>query len=441
MHLPFVHRLDSSEWPILLLSLLLIYFETLISFITELLPGPIIRIFDDFVKLLYSNIPSNKPPSRLKQCRDFEELCQYFDYQFQNHVVRTQDDYILNIHRILPKKPNGKVVYFHHGLLMNSEVWLTMIHKNQNIPLVLSDLGYDVWLGNNRGNKYSKKHLSYKLSSFEFWDFSMDEFALYDIPNTIEYILAFVNKPKLTYIGFSQGTAQGFAALSINRQLNRLIDGFIALSPAMTPKGLHHPVVDTLMKTSPILMYLFFGRRALLNSTPFWQSIIYPPLFIKVIDYCNILLFNWYGHNILTEQKLLSYQHLYSATSVKTVVHWFQIIRNKCFQMFDDSYTKNSESSDFHATSYPTRNISTPILLIYGKSDSLVDLKDMVNQLNPSLVQSVGIDHYEHLEVLWGKAVESKVITEIIRFMGFLENNSKPEEVIQEKLKQGSDTE
>jgi lysosomal acid lipase/cholesteryl ester hydrolase len=41
----------------------------------------------------------------------------------------------------------------------------------------------------------------------------------------------------LSYIGFSQGTAQAFAALSIHPQLNEKVNVFIALAPAMSPKG------------------------------------------------------------------------------------------------------------------------------------------------------------------------------------------------------------
>jgi hypothetical protein len=43
--------------------------------------------------------------------------------------------------------------------------------------------------------------------------------------------------PNLTYIGFSQGTAQAFAGLSINPALNEKINLFIALAPATTPSG------------------------------------------------------------------------------------------------------------------------------------------------------------------------------------------------------------
>lgn len=49
---------------------------------------------------------------------------------------------------------------------------------------------------------------------------------------------------------------------------------FIALAPAMSPRGLHNPLVDGLIKSSPAALFLFFGRKAILPSTIFWQSIM-----------------------------------------------------------------------------------------------------------------------------------------------------------------------
>jgi lysosomal acid lipase/cholesteryl ester hydrolase len=37
--------------------------------------------------------------------------------------------------------------------------------------------GYDVWLANLRGNKYSKKHISLDIKSAEFWNFGWEEVA------------------------------------------------------------------------------------------------------------------------------------------------------------------------------------------------------------------------------------------------------------------------
>ena len=134
--------------------------------------------------------------------------------------------------------------------MMNSEVWVCNLEESRQLPFVLVEKGYDVWFGNNRGNKYSKKHVKLKSSDRAFWDYSLDDYALRDIPDTIDYILETTKAPSLSYVGFSQGTAQAFATLSIHPTLNEKVNLFVALAPAMSPKGLHNFLVDALMKSS-----------------------------------------------------------------------------------------------------------------------------------------------------------------------------------------------
>ena len=223
-------------------------------------------------------------------------------------------------------------------------------------------------------------------------------------------------QPSLSYIGFSQGTAQSFASLAVNPKLNDQVNVFIALAPAMSPAGLSTGVVDALVKASPQVLFLMFGRRSILKSATMWQSLLYPPIFVRCIDMALTFLFNWKAKNISLAQKFAAYPHLYSFTSTKSVVNWFQIIRNKSFQMYDDEVQTHlalSSGNKFtKVAKYPTRNIKTPIVLVYGGSDSLVDIKVMLKEL-PKQTVATEIPHYEHLDFLWARDVDVQVFQHV----------------------------
>lgn len=452
MYIPFIGRLSILEWPLVIVSLLLTWLEYVSIAITKLLPQPVITIMTGSVKAVYklTSNPINfiakedrtsaeltvpykyisKSDTEIDESKynlmtalmnseNLQEMCNLFGYDVESHVVRTQDGYLLTLQRIF--KPgdqtprNGKVVYMHHGLLMCSEIWVTMIDEKSNLPFVLYDLGYDVWLGNNRGNKYSHKHLTRKLNSTEFWDFSLDEFALYDIPDSINYVLQETKVDKLTYIGFSQGTAQAFASVSINPDLNDKIEKVIAISPATTPHGLYSKFLDILLKSSPNIIYLMFSRKVLMPSVMFWERIMYPPFFDTSIDVANYMLFNWKSLNMDKMQKVASYAHLYSTTSVKAVVHWFQIMASKNFQMYHD---EASGMSMLNPISYPLKNIRVPIHLIYGDSDSLVNIQVMESQLPEKWTTATPVHGHEHVDNLWARDVATLVFPLVLDALG-----------------------
>ncbi|CAI5756774.1 unnamed protein product [Candida verbasci] len=455
MSIPLLGRLHILDWPLIIMSFTLAWFEFIISIITTLLPDSFIEFCTFITKQFFKftsnpvnliiqqkkkdNLPKEQYQQEFKyayiktddaitkkhyelminllNAENVEQMVQLFGYQIESHIVRTKDDYLLTIQRIKGKNrpPNDKVVYLHHGLLMNSEIWVTMIDKYQNLPFILYDLGYDVWLGNNRGNKYSQKHLNFNLNSTSFWNFSLDEFALFDIPNTIDYILESTGNEKLTYIGFSQGSAQAFASVSFNQELNNKIDQLIAISPATTPHGLYSKFLDVLLKSSPNITYLLFSRKVLMPSCIFWQKIMYPPLFDSLIDISNYLLFNWRAKNITKLQKLSSYAHLYSTTSVKCVVHWFQVMSSKNFQMYHDVNT--TSLSGLNPISYPLKNIKVPIHLIYGTTDSLVDIDVMKNQLPLDSTTTYPVENHEHLDNLWGNDVYEVVFKQVLKYL------------------------
>lgn len=78
------------------------------------------------------------------------------------------------------------VVLLYHGFLMSSEVWICNVDEHRNLPFILAERGYDVWLGNARGNKYSQNHLWRNPRHQSFWEFSMNEYAMRDLPDVVD---------------------------------------------------------------------------------------------------------------------------------------------------------------------------------------------------------------------------------------------------------------
>jgi lysosomal acid lipase/cholesteryl ester hydrolase len=63
---------------------------------------------------------------------------------------------------------------------------------------------------------------------------------------------------------------------------------------------------------------------------------------------------------------------------------------------------------------FPTKNIATPIVLLYGTNDSLVDINIMRAQL-PEHTEAKGLEGYEHVDILWGRNVDRDVIPEVLK--------------------------
>lgn len=171
---PLIGRLSPREYVALVLWFTFIAFETILRIIVVCLPTPIVKWFYFRSRSLFHRL-SRTPPRRKKpkakseeqkasdqilNARDFEDLCKIYGYTHEEHVVLTKDGYLLGLHR-LPSKMGEKerspgtstgkpVVYLHHGLLMNSEIWVCLTNAERSLPFVLVEQGYDVWLGNNR---------------------------------------------------------------------------------------------------------------------------------------------------------------------------------------------------------------------------------------------------------------------------------------------------
>lgn len=174
---------------------------------------------------------------------DFMGMCRNHGYDVESYTVTTEDGYQLLVFRI----PNGKatqdevltrssakpVVFLQHGILDSADTW---VNNSPDLApaFILADAGYDVWVGNSRGNYYSRHNtkLDPDKDKEAFWDFSWTDMGLYDLPAVITKALDVSGAKKLSYIGHSQGTTQMFYALSKNEDyfLER-VNLFVALGP------------------------------------------------------------------------------------------------------------------------------------------------------------------------------------------------------------------
>jgi lysosomal acid lipase/cholesteryl ester hydrolase len=166
---PLIGRLSPREYTVLFFGLLFVAFDFVLRFIIFFLPKPVIGWFYNRSRSLFHF--GTPPPPKLKskekrlsekilRARDFEDLCKIYGYTHEEHLCLTKDGYLLGLHRLPSKKgiqktspgtSTGKpVVYLHHGLLMNSEIWVCLTEAERALPFVLVEQGYDVWLGNNR---------------------------------------------------------------------------------------------------------------------------------------------------------------------------------------------------------------------------------------------------------------------------------------------------
>ena len=158
-------------------------------------------------------------------------------YPFEIHTTTTEDGYILTLFRIQKKNTqitgNKPAAYLQHGLNNGGSIWLQDGEK-LGLAFILANAGYDVWIGNNRGTRYSRTKGKYAPTDKAFWDFSFDELAKYDVPANIAAIRETTGQDKIIYIGHSQGTSQMFAALSdaeIRPKVAPFIKQFNALAP------------------------------------------------------------------------------------------------------------------------------------------------------------------------------------------------------------------
>ncbi|VVC86708.1 unnamed protein product [Leptidea sinapis] len=198
---------------------------------------------------------------------DVPDLIRKYNYPVEEHSVITRDGYIIGLHRI----PHGRdsnttpgnkpAVLVMHGLLGSSADWVLMGPETA-LAYILAEEGFDVWLGNARGNFYSRRHLLLNPDedNNSFWQFSLDEIGNIDLPAVVDYILRRTGRSGLHYIGMSQGTTVFFIMGSLRPEYSEKILSMHALAPvAYTTQG-RNALVDALAPVAANIVFAHFSQ-------------------------------------------------------------------------------------------------------------------------------------------------------------------------------------
>ncbi|NXU97893.1 LICH hydrolase, partial [Cettia cetti] len=356
------------------------------------------------------------------------EMISFWGYPSEEYDVVTEDGYILQLNRI----PHGRgnvgcqgvrpVALLQHGLLAEGSSWFTNL-PNSSLGFILADAGYDVWVGNSRGNTWSRRHQVLTPNQDEFWAFSFDEMAKYDLPAMINFIEQKTGQKQLYYIGHSQGTTIGFIAFSTMPKLAQKIKVFFALSP-VTTVVFSRSLFRKLAVFSDYGLKELFGTREFLPHTALGEMIF--SRFCVCSKVCKHILtlifgFNWKNTNMSRFDVYMG--HTPAGSSVQNIIHWLQqfLLQGTQFSasqqplLFGFTFPSPQTGAPF----YNVRDMEVPTAIWNAGQDCLADPRDTALLLPQvrNLVHHKLIPHWNHLDFVLGLDATEVLYREILDIM------------------------
>ncbi|RLN48850.1 hypothetical protein BBJ28_00003116 [Nothophytophthora sp. Chile5] len=366
-------------------------------------------------------------------------------YAVEEHKVTTSDDYILTMYR-LPKTyaeskanataaANKPAVYLIHGLLDSSFTFVCNF-RNQSLAFLLADAGYDVWLGNNRGTTWSNEHVTYTTDDDEYWAFSWQEMALYDMPAMINYVLDTSGRSTLSYVGHSEGTMQAFAGFSVNQELAQRVSYFGALAPVAYLGGVTSPIFKLMAESYLDVLFTILGVDAFFQTNWLIQDIIAKYACAFVDEACDSIINALTGpsDNVNSTRLQVYISQTPAGTSVKNMAHFAQGIRDDTFRRYDYGCSclqilgiglcsklicKNKTVyGAFEPPAFDLSAMTYPRVGFYTGSDDWLATSTDVDKLRSGLPDGTILTdqsvEYNHLDFTWGYNAHELVYPDLL---------------------------
>lgn len=361
-------------------------------------------------------------------CLNFTQLVTKYNYLVEEHEIETSDGYLLTIHRVR-KNATGCTtsipILLQHGVGCSSDDFI-VAGPNKALAYLLADECYDVWLGNSRGNKYSRRHVSLSPDCGEFWEFSFNEMGRYDLPAVIDYILGTTNSIKLMYGGHSQGTTSFFIMCAERPEYNKKIAIMIALSAVVYMNDIRSPLIRLAALGADFYPFLYhaFGFYELAPSNEITKSITNLfcgcPTTAEIFCQTPIFLFSGIDYEQSDFCNLpVIHSHYPSGAATKQVVHYGQIGKSGRFANYDYGIIENIiRYGTAEPPEYSLENVTCPVALFYAMNDWLTSASATERFMKrvPNIVEfyHVPFPAFEHFDFLWAKNVKELVNKEVI---------------------------
>lgn len=366
------------------------------------------------------------------------ELIRKYGYPCEEHRVHTADGYILTVHRIPGSQSSaprrGKTVAFlQHGVLDSSAAWILM-GPQHGLAYLLADRGYDVWLGNARGNRYSRAHREHnpdgkRSARRRFWRFSWHEIGVADLPAMLDYVREGTGVERLHYVGHSQGTTAFWVMASMRPEYNERILSMNALAPIAYLSRVRSPflramtlALDAADTAASVLgMYEFMPNTRLMREVG--RRVCHRDgLFRRVCSNVMFLLGGFNAAQLNESMVPVMLGHVPAGASTEQMVHYGQLMRSDRFGQYDHGWLANwREYGSLRPPVYDLRKVWAPVVLHYSLNDWLADPRD-VQRLQRELgnVQAavvVADALYNHFDFVWGMDARRLVYEGVVQVM------------------------